>query len=164
VTILTRLMDLVVLVAEMSQGNDRSYQELDKELTTQGYTPAEIEQAVFWFSSLREGSEVESRISSDTVPRAPISSYGAATVRVLSSFERMSITADSYGFLLRLLNLGILSLDQFEQIVTRAIPIGPEKIQIADVKDIACTVLFNKEPEGLEDDLFDVFEDEEFAT
>jgi uncharacterized protein Smg (DUF494 family) len=157
-------MDLVVLVAEMSQGNDRSYQELDAELTTQGYTPAEIEQAVFWFSSLREGGDVEAGLSGDTVPRIPITSHGVAPVRVLSSFERMSIPAESYGFLLRLLNLGILSLDQFEQIVTRAIPVGPEKIQVADVKDIACTVLFNKEPESLEDDFFDVFEDEESAT
>jgi hypothetical protein len=49
----TRLMDLVVLVAEMSRGADRHHVELDKELTRRGYSADEIGHAVFWLSSVR---------------------------------------------------------------------------------------------------------------
>ena len=47
----TRLMDLVVLVAQMSRAADRRHVELDKELTSRGYSPDEIGHAVFWLTS-----------------------------------------------------------------------------------------------------------------
>jgi uncharacterized protein Smg (DUF494 family) len=161
---LTRLMDLVVLVAEMSQEKDRSYRELDAELVSQGYTSAEIEQAVFWFSSLQDAEVPAEGRGTETVTSGPIQTISQRPVRVLSEFERMSVDAESYGFMLRLLNLGILSLDQFEQVIARAIPVGPEKIRLSDVKTIASAVLFNRETDDGEYDSMSWFDDEESAT
>ena len=42
---LSRLMDLVVLVAELSQNSKKSFKEMDQELMLRGYSPEEIEQA-----------------------------------------------------------------------------------------------------------------------
>ena len=149
---LSRLMDLVVLVAELSTENDKSYKDLDQELAERGYAPEEIERAVFWYSSRGEVPEAEK-----------FELHGRHSVRVLSEWERMSLCSECYGYLLRLLNLGIIDDEQFEKIIARAIPVGPEKIQLNDVKAIACSVIFNRDPGELEDELVDFF-DEDLPT
>ncbi len=136
----TRLMDLVVLVAEITRTADRSHVELDKELSRQGYSADEIEHAVVWVSS-RPGGRLHRR-----------------SVRVLSEFERMSLSTAAYDFLFRLLNLGIIDPGQFETILARAIPVGPEKVPVEDVKTIACSVIFDREAGEAEDEPIDRFD------
>lgn len=150
---LHRLIDLVVLVAEMSQTADRSYHELDRELIERGYSAEEIEQAVFWFSS-----------RGDAPTDKPVAVANRQSVRVLSEFERLSINGECHAFLLRLLNLGIIDIAQFDAIMTRAIPVGSEKIHLNDVKAIACAVVFNKEPGEVEEDLLEQFGEDAPAT
>jgi Smg protein len=137
-------MDLVVLVAEMSRRADRTHIELDKELSSRGYSADEIEHAVFWFSSQPRA------VSRD--PRR-----GPAT-RVLSEFERMSLSAEAFGYLFRLQNLGLVDVRQFENLVARAIPVGADKVGIEDVKAIAYSVIFDKEPGELEEEMFGSFD------
>lgn len=138
----TRLMDLVVLVAEMSSGADRQHVEFDKELSSRGYSSDEIGHAVFWYSSRPASRDYR---------------HGSTT-RVLSEFERMSLSTEAYGYLFRLQNLGLVDARQFETIVARAIPMGADKVGIEDVKSIAYAVLFDKDPGDLEDDVFGGFD------
>jgi len=140
----TRLMDLVVLVAEMSRRADRTHVELDKELSSRGYSADEIEHAVFWFSSRPGTFSLDGRRGRST--------------RVLSEFERMSLSAEAYGYLFRLQNLGLVDARQFETIVARAIPVGADKVGIEDVKAIAYSVIFDKDPGELEEDVFGRFD------
>lgn len=146
---LSRLMDLVVLVAELNRKSDKSFKDLDQELTLRGYSPEEIEQAVFWLSSRAEAFEEEK-----------VEVGGKGTVRVLSEWERMSLRSDCYGFLLRLQNLGIIDGEQFEKIIAQSIPVGPEKIQLNEVKAIACSVIFNRDIKEFDEDVFDHFDDD----
>jgi uncharacterized protein Smg (DUF494 family) len=146
---LSRLMDLVVLVAELAQENDKTYNDLDQELMMRGYTQEEIERAVVWYAT-----------RDDILEDDQVVQHGRNSFRVLSDWERMSLSSDCYAYLLRLLNLGIVDGGQFEKIIARAIPVGPEKVQLSDVKAIACSVIFNKEPGELEDELVDFFDDE----
>jgi len=146
---LSRLMDLVVLVAELAQSNDKSFKDLDQELTMKGYSPEEIERAVFWYTS-----------RGDVLEEGQMELHGKDSFRVLSEWERLSLCADCYGYLLRLLNLGIVDGEQFEKIIARAIPVGPEKIELNDVKAIASSVLFHREPGELDDDLIDFFDED----
>jgi len=146
---LSRLMDLVVLVAELAQENDKTYKDLDQELMMRGYTQEEIERAVVWYAT-----------RDDILEDDQVVQHGRNSFRVLSDWERMSLSSDCYAYLLRLLNLGIVDGGQFEKIIARAIPVGPEKVQLSDVKAIACSVIFNKEPGELEDELVDFFDDE----
>jgi uncharacterized protein Smg (DUF494 family) len=140
----TRLMDLVMLVAEMSRSADRRPVELDKELTRRGYSSEEIEHAVFWISSRPEASRVATRPN--------------RTMRVLSDFERMSLSTEAYDYLFRLQNLGIIDGRQFETILARAIPVGAEKVHVEDVKGIACSVIFNRETGDVDEEAFDRFD------
>lgn len=145
---LSRLMDLVVLVAELTQETDKSYKDLDQELMMRGYTQEEIERAVVWYAT-----------RDDILEDEQVLQHGHHSFRVLSDWERMSLSSDCYAYLLRLLNLGIVDGAQFEKIISRAIPVGPEKVHLGDVKAIACSVVFNKEPGELEEELVDFFDD-----
>jgi uncharacterized protein Smg (DUF494 family) len=138
----TRLMDLVVLVAEMSRGADRQHVEFDKELSSRGYSQAEIGHAVFWFSSRPTSRE----------------GHRHHGTRVLSEFERLSLSTEAYGYLFRLQNLGLIDARQFETIVARAIPMGGDKVGIEDVKSIAYTVIFDKDASDLDEDVFGGFD------
>ena len=137
----TRLMDLVLLVAEMSRSADRRPVELDRELTRRGYSSEEIEHAMFWITSRPEASRVTTRPN-----------------RVLSEFERMSLSTEAYDYLFRLQNLGIIDGRQFETILARAIPVGAEKVHVEDVKGIACSVIFNKDMGDVDEEAFDRFD------
>jgi uncharacterized protein Smg (DUF494 family) len=136
-------------VAELAQENDKTYNDLDQELMMRGYTQEEIERAVVWYAT-----------RDDILEDDQVVQHGRNSFRVLSDWERMSLSSDCYAYLLRLLNLGIVDGGQFEKIIARAIPVGPEKVQLSDVKAIACSVIFNKEPGELEDELVDFFDDE----
>ena len=48
---ISRLMDLVLLLAEMNENAERSHKDIGNELSLQGYTPEEIDQALSWISS-----------------------------------------------------------------------------------------------------------------
>jgi hypothetical protein len=120
-------MDLVMLVAEMSRSAG------GRSSSTRNSPAAaieEIEHAVFWISSRPEASRASIRPT--------------RTMRVLSDFERMSLSIEAYDYLYRLLNLGIIDSRQFETILARAIPVGAEKVHVEDVKGIACAVIFNR--------------------
>ncbi len=139
----TRLMDLVLLVAEMTRQADCSYVELDRELLSRGYSPDEIEHAVFWVSSRPDWGR----------------GRGGRSVRVLSDFERMSLSTAAFDYIFRLLNLGIIDGRQCETIITRAIPVGTEKVHVDDVKEIACSVIFEGDAEeDAEEEVLDRFD------
>jgi len=135
-------MDLVVLVAEMSRGADRRHVEFDKELSRRGYSSDEIGHVVFWYTSRP----------------APRDAHRGHSFRVLSEFERMSLSAEAYGYLFRLQNLGLVDARQFETILSRAIPMGADKVGIEDVKTIAYAVIFEKDAGDLEDEVFGGFD------
>ena len=142
-----RLIDLVVLVAELSERKGKSLRELDQELVGRGYSSKEIEQAMFWFSSQRRSGVLYAR--SSTKPAH----------RVLSPWESMCLDSDAYGYLLHLQNLGIIDQDQFEKIVTRILPIGGEKLPLGELKTLAGYIIFNVGAEDHDDESFDVFDD-----
>jgi Smg protein len=144
----SRLIDIVVLVAERSQNKGKTLKELDEELLHLGYSADEIEQAMFWLSS--QWRPVEWRGGDE--PTRPAH-------RVLSPWEGMCLDSDAYGYLLRLQNLGIIDLDQFEKIMTRILPIGGEKLPLGELKTLAGSVIFNLGAEEGDDELFDVFDD-----
>jgi hypothetical protein len=70
----------------------------------------------------------------------------------LSAYERMSLSTEACDYLFRLRNLGIIDGRQFETILARAIPVGAEKVHVDDVKDIACTLLFDSDAGDLDED------------
>lgn len=141
-----RLIDLVVLVAEMSRREGKSLRELDEELEGLGYSSKEIEQAMFWLSSQhRSVLPMAERIS-------------RPSHRVLSPWEAACLDSEAYGYLLHLQNLGIIDQEQFEKIVTRILPIGGEKLPLGELKTLAGSVIFDLGSEELDDESPDLLD------
>lgn len=138
---ISRLMDLVLLLAEMHENNERCIDDLGNELMLDGYTSEEIDQALSWISS----NKVVTGTDYPDIPRC-------GGQRVLTSWERVCLEEESQRYLLRLLNLGIIDQQQLERIMVRIAPFTMEKTDLEDVKTIACSVIFNAFPFDLEDE------------
>jgi Smg protein len=142
-----RMIDLVVLVAELSRREGKSLRELDHELEELGYSSKEIEQAMFWLSSQHRSN----------IPG--LAGVSKPSHRVLSPWEAACLDSEAYGYLLRLQNLGIIDQEQFERIVTRILPIGGEKLPLGELKTLAGSVIFNVGGEEYDDETLDVLDD-----
>ncbi|HDR91477.1 MAG TPA: DUF494 family protein, partial [candidate division Zixibacteria bacterium] len=66
-----------------------------------------------------------------------------APVRVLSSFERMHLTTDGYGILIKLRNLGLLTDEHLELIMARSILLGEGLIDADSIRSMATVFLFD---------------------
>ena len=144
----SRMLDLVVLVAEFNQRNDKSFKELGKELEHQGYSPAEIEQALFWISSKLKAPEPGSEL------------YALGGSRVLSSWESSALSNEAHGYLLRLLSLGVLDIGLFERILARVHPFGADKAHLADIKDLVGAAIFDVGPIEFEEEPLNLIDEE----
>ena len=83
-----------------------------------------------------------------------------AGVRVLSPWEAQCLDPGAHGYLLRLLTLGIVDGEQLDRILSRLTPLVAGRIQISEVKSIAAAVVFNLGPEDIDDEYYQVLDDE----
>lgn len=150
---LSRFVDLVVLVAELTQRNNKSFKELDAELADLGYSEDEIEQAFSWITSRWE-----------PVGGGGKRQHGGPVFRVLSPWEQHALDSEAYAYLLQLNNLGVLGDDQLEDVLKRISPYGAEPVGLSDVKSLVGSVLLNLEPEAWDIGSLDVIDEEIQAT
>lgn len=141
-------MDLVVLLAELSRNSGKTFTELDDELAGRGYSAEEIDQAFSWISM--QGRPFGGKSGGNPVRKSH---------RILSPWESMCLDSDAYGYLLRLQNLGIIDIDQFEKIITRILPFGGEKLPLGEFKTLVGAVIFGLNPEDSEKDQLDAFDE-----
>jgi len=126
---ISRLMDLVMLLAEIDEEDDRFGIESNREFFLKQYTDEEIEQALSWISSKQE-----------LVRRNPGNLYAGGSLRVLSDWERVAIGDQACTYLLKLLNLGIVDGYQMEKIL--ALLSLRDRRDLEEVKALACSVIF----------------------
>lgn len=144
----SRLMDLVLLLAELSQNPEVSREELDRELQTRGYSSQEIDQAIGWILKKREGNLRDGAQK----PRV-------GTVRVLSEWERLSLGEEAHRFLLRLYHLGLIDGEQLEAIVAQVATYQSERVDLQELKSMACALIFSQNPAEYAEDPLEDLED-----
>lgn len=137
---ISRLMDLVLLLAELNERDDRSMKDIGKELSLLGYTSEEITQAMSWISSNKTASNT-----------CVTDASRCGGQRVLTSWERACLGEEAQRYLLRLLNLGIIDQCQLDRILVRIAPFSMERTDFDDVKLIACSIIFNASAYDLDD-------------
>lgn len=126
---------LVHLMSEM-QGKE-TLQDIDlTDLKNRGYTQSEINAALSWLSehvqtpgarSLRPGESVR------------------GSRRVLHEVERAVFATSAQGYLIQLVELGLLDEHDLESVIDRAVLSGYERLSVAEVRDIVTAVLFARE-------------------
>lgn len=110
----------------------RDRDSLQNGLIQAGFSPAEISKAFDWLDALAE----------QRPELAPARVDGP--VRVYHGAELDRLDTESRGFLLFLEQHGILSVDQRELVVDRAMALDQDELDLDDLKWVVLMVLFNQ--------------------
>jgi len=130
-----RILEIIVyLLNELQQdrkGKDKI--DLTRDLLLKGYTDGEVSLAFSWiFNYLknppqdRGGMDIEYNDQLEDYPE----------------FEKLVISPDAYGFLLQLIQLGVIKESDIEMFIERAVAFGKDDISVDDLKSIIATILF----------------------
>ncbi|WP_240095440.1 DUF494 family protein [Thermomonas flagellata] len=105
---------------------------LVKELAQAGFSPAEIGKAFDWLDALARQRP------------AAAPAHAPGPVRVLHAAEAAKLTREAGGFLLFLEQHGILTADQRELVLDRAMALDQDEIDLDDLKWVVLMVLFDQ--------------------
>ncbi|NOZ55385.1 MAG: DUF494 domain-containing protein [Calditrichaeota bacterium] len=128
---------LVYIMSEIRNrgGSTGGLEALSQDLLEQGYSESEISSAFAWlFERLDQDLD---RVDED------FGRVGHESFRILHDAERMVIEPDAYGYLLQLHELGIIDEAELEAVVDRAMMLGMNAIDVATMRSIVASVLFN---------------------
>jgi Smg protein len=131
-----RIIDIILYLVNQIRQNTPIEQIDLKRLASAGYTDAEIGAAFSWLADRSELSPGE-RVST---PRRAF--------RVLHDQERALFKLEAYGYLLQLLEIGLISDMEFEMIINRAHLAGFTALTIADIKELTMTLLAESSDSG----------------
>lgn len=128
---------LVILLRKYPEGaiNPDEFEPLTRDLMEQGYTQQEIETALFWYHS-RQSRDAASRRQETLSPNS---------FRVLHEVERTIISPQAYGYLLQLHHLRLITLDEMDAIIERAVLSGARRVDVEDIKNLAALQIMEKE-------------------
>jgi uncharacterized protein Smg (DUF494 family) len=126
---------LIYIMSEMQA--DKQLAEIDmNDLRQRGYTPTEISQAISWLhdnmQNVMEASQLALR-------------RGHGSRRVLHEAEKVVIPTEGQGYLIQLVELGLLDDRDLETVIERAMLAGFERLSMADLRDIVGGVLASRE-------------------
>jgi uncharacterized protein Smg (DUF494 family) len=109
--------------------------EYSDNLKSLGYTEHEIFTAYNWILD-HIGSTAENLYS--------VFPEQIGSVRILTDIERARLTPEAHGFMLKLVNVGILNGEQFEAVLDRLTLSGQRMITPEQVKLVVSAVMFNE--------------------
>ncbi len=110
-----------------------SLSEFSEGLVGRGYSEKEVAEAIQWFLE---------QIDSRTALSSEILEQSSTSVRILHDYERMNISIDVYGYLLRLKKLSVITSTHMEKILDYYMLIGPRGDEHLDVNEIVASVMF----------------------
>ena len=131
-----RIVEIIVyLLSELQQERRRKDKvDLTRTLQLKGYTEIEINLAFSWiFQHLRKSpSEITLGSAENENEHEDI-----------SDLESLVISPDAYGYLIQLLNLGIMKDRDMETFIERALAYGKDDISVDDLKSIVASIIFD---------------------
>ncbi len=133
----SKVLEIVVFLIDYMQGNAGrlpNTDELSETLESHGYSDDEIASAYSWL--LQRMEQAPERYFSDF----PIFTK---SVRILTPSERLALTQDAYGFLVKLYENELLDQEQFESILERATIFGPRAVTLEQVKLLASSAIMS---------------------
>ncbi len=138
-----RIVEIILyLMGEMGRGQ-RPLGEVNLgPLSERGYTDGEISTAFSWLFDrfAAEGTGVGGSFGRGLGGTTP---GRGGSVRVLHEAERMVVTPAAYGYLIQLRALDLLSDHDVEQILERIMMMGPDRVELADIKQLASQIAFD---------------------
>ena len=133
-----RILEIIVyLLNELQQGRiGKDKIDLTREMLLKGYTDVEVNLAFSWIFNYLKNPPTD-RGSSQPEHNEHLEDY--------PEFDRLVISPDAYGYLLQLIQLGIIKDSDIEMFIERAVAYGQDDIGVDDLKSIIATILFGLE-------------------
>lgn len=133
-----RIVEIIVYLLGQFQEetSNENYTDFSRELISQGYTRDEINLAFSWIFNHLQGEHAE---------KSQELHYFGDGVRILHDLEKLVISAEGYGYVLQLLHLGLLSENDIEIIIERALAMGSMNVTLEDIKSIVASLIFGAE-------------------
>ena len=112
-----------------------SLNEFSENLVSRGYNEREISAALGW---LFERFNLLAMQSSEAAEPS------GESVRVLHEYERMKISPDIYGYLLKLRSLGIIDASRMEKVIDYCMLFSANGMSENDIDEIVASILFEE--------------------
>jgi uncharacterized protein Smg (DUF494 family) len=134
-----RFLDVLNFV--LDEMNESSTGDLDLEtivdvMQDEGFSDDEIQSAMSWIMNHGDGFE------SNTVP---LSNVPRPMWRALNEIEEQTISPKAYSYLFRLRQLNVLTDDNMEKVIDRAVDLRLFNMNVEDMKDLVAAVVLNFE-------------------
>jgi len=133
----SKILEIVVYLIDHLRENEGQISDMDdvsSDLRSMGYTDNEISSAYSW---VLERYGTGDKLYYSDFPE------DHSSLRILSHAERYQFEADAYGFVLKLMNLGLIDDEQFEMILDRGSMLGSRPVTEEQVKLIASSFVFS---------------------
>ncbi len=129
---------LVILMRDYPEGEIKpdEFEPLTNNLISLGYTQNEIETALFWFYNrleFRRSAVSKGVLSEDSF-------------RCLNEYEKEIITPEAYGYLLELRHLGLLTINEMDEIIERVVTMSEDKVDKEEMKLFVAAQIFTSAP------------------
>ena len=133
-----RIIEIIVYAMRRFQDEKKSSEKLDltSELTSKGYTESEINLSFSWiYDHLKKNSgDKKSLLDTELIEDLEFNNN-----------ENPILSDEAYGYLIQMIQLGILSEYQVDQILEKALVSGDEYINTEKVKSFIVNILFDSE-------------------
>ncbi len=129
-----KIVEILIYVLNEVKNSNKTIGEIDfKDLERKGYTQSEISTAISW---LYERANPEREFIERGIEQQPHS------FRILHPAERFIISPEANGYLIQLREFNILSDQELELVIERAMLSGYEQLSLSEIQTIVNSVLF----------------------
>ncbi len=131
------MMDLFSLIADQVRNKQELFDNEGKIMQTllnNGFLLTEADAALTLMQTLAQNQ------SESLITREPKSS--SIRMRAMNREERERFTVDAFGFVSKLTHLGIISEDQREELLEKAMSTYTERIDLDDIKNLIAMIFF----------------------
>lgn len=137
----SNVIDIIVYLVEHIRIGE-SLKEINME-KLRNYDRSEISAAYSWIMQKERSGELEK-----VFKRKKMVQNTKTPQRILHIAERMVITPEAYGFLLELMNIGLIDYEDLEKIIEKVMLHSNERVSLDKIKEIVTRSFFdnNKNP------------------
>lgn len=131
-----RILEIVIFLMDYMRTNQEQLSDSDNfsgTLRSMGYTDTEISSAYFWLLNRFDHAPEELFADFPTISHS---------TRILSEPERMQLTTEAHGLLLKLQQLSLIDEEDVETILERLTLFGAEPVSAEQIKLVASSIVF----------------------
>ncbi|MDP2982624.1 MAG: DUF494 family protein [Candidatus Latescibacter sp.] len=111
-----------------------SLSEFSESLIIRGYNEREVAEALSWLFD---------KLNFLTVKSTEIAEQKQESVRILHDYERLKISPEVYGYLLKLKALSVINGSQMEKVLDYCMLLGADTLEESEIDEIVASILFD---------------------